>query len=58
MDESRLEQFLTRLDGLIDRLDGWLPPAPATIDWRDTTAASNAGFFPSDSLMRTMVAPL
>jgi len=34
-----LERFLQRAEGLLARLEPWLPPAPAPLDWRVTLAA-------------------
>ena len=30
---DKLEQFLTRAEALLGRLEGMLPPAPAAVDW-------------------------
>lgn len=35
---DKLEQFLTRAEALLGRLEGLLPPAPADVDWNAATA--------------------
>ena len=35
---DKLEQFLTRAEALLGRLEGMLPPAPAAVDWNAATA--------------------
>ena len=37
MDES-LKSFLAKAEGLLTRLDPWLPPAAANVDWQTTLA--------------------
>lgn len=37
--QRSLDRFLLRAEGLLTRLDAWLPPAPAAIDWKHTRAA-------------------
>lgn len=37
--QRSLDAFLARAEGLLARLDAWLPPAPTSIDWKKVHAA-------------------